>query len=140
MINTYVEQKGGNHYQMEYQHWDWCVDMDKIMGYLPCTATKYLERFQKKGTPILDLEKVITYLEKAKLCGQWVNIAANHSLYEAYTEKFLSQLEPINAELIRLVVNNKYDECINKCKELIEEIECGPTANYVDPDKNYIRG
>lgn len=58
---TYVIQEGGDHYQAEYQHWDWVNDIG--MGYLPGNATKYVSRWRKKnGTT--DLKKAMTYIDK----------------------------------------------------------------------------
>lgn len=61
MNDRFVAQEGGDHYQTEYQHWDWVVDIG--MTYLPATATKYLARWQKKNG-LQDLMKADTYLEK----------------------------------------------------------------------------
>lgn len=58
---TYVAQEGGDHYQAEYQHWDWVIDIG--MGYLPGNATKYVSRWRKKNG-IADLKKALTYIEK----------------------------------------------------------------------------
>lgn len=58
---TFVAQEGGDHYQAEYQHWDWVTDIG--MTYLPATATKYLTRWRKKNG-LQDLIKSQTYLEK----------------------------------------------------------------------------
>lgn len=58
-----VQQIGGNHYQADYQHWDWCIDLG--LGYLESAATKYVTRCYKKNG-VQDVEKAITYLEKAQ--------------------------------------------------------------------------
>lgn len=57
----YVAQEGGDHYQAEYQHWDWVVDIG--MGYLAGNATKYVSRWAKKNG-IADLKKAMTYVDK----------------------------------------------------------------------------
>ena len=57
----YVAQEGGDHYQAEYQHWDWVIDME--MPYLPACATKYVTRWWKKNG-LQDLEKAMTYIDK----------------------------------------------------------------------------
>lgn len=59
--NRYVAQEGGDHYQAEYQHWDWVTDIG--MGYLPGNATKYVARWRKKNG-LADLKKAMTYIEK----------------------------------------------------------------------------
>lgn len=57
----YVAQEGGDHYQNEYQHWDWVTDIG--MGYLPASATKYVSRWRKKNG-LQDLKKAMTYIDK----------------------------------------------------------------------------
>jgi hypothetical protein len=64
--DTFVEQVGGKHYQGEVQHWDVMEEYD--VGYLEATATKYLMRWRKKGTPRVDLGKAASYIEKALKC------------------------------------------------------------------------
>ena len=59
--DLYVAQVGGDHYQAQYQHWDWVIDMK--MGYLEGNATKYVSRWWKKNG-VQDLEKARTYVEK----------------------------------------------------------------------------
>lgn len=56
-------QVGGDHYGNEgYPHWDLvlAVGLDYFEG---CT-TKYVARWRKKGTPVLDLKKSLQYLNK----------------------------------------------------------------------------
>lgn len=60
-MENYVKQEGGDHYQADYQHWDWVVDIR--MGYLEGNATKYVSRWQKKGG-VQDLNKAMTYVDK----------------------------------------------------------------------------
>lgn len=59
--DRYVAQEGGDHYQAEYQHWDWVTDIG--MGYLPGNATKYVARWRKKNGEA-DLRKAMTYVDK----------------------------------------------------------------------------
>jgi hypothetical protein len=62
----YVPQVGGSHYErgvnLENQHWDLMDRWD--IEYLVATATKYITRWDFKGTPLLDLQKSVSYLEK----------------------------------------------------------------------------
>jgi hypothetical protein len=62
MSETYVQQVDGDHYQAEYQHWDLCEEHD--VDYLAATATAYIVRYDRKGTPRKDLSKAKSYLEK----------------------------------------------------------------------------
>lgn len=71
-----AKQIGGAHYKGDeatadrandlglpvIEHWDFVV----IRGYnyLQGNASKYLDRYEKKGTPIQDLEKAKHYIEK----------------------------------------------------------------------------
>ncbi len=64
--DKFVEQVGGKHYQAELQHWDLMEAHD--VDYLTATATKYLTRWRKKGTPKVDLGKAASYIEKAVKC------------------------------------------------------------------------
>jgi len=66
-------QVGGDHYQANYQHWDWAGDVR--LGYYESAASKYAFRWYKKNG-IEDLDKARSYLLKAKemfLEGRWDN-------------------------------------------------------------------
>jgi len=55
-------QVGGQHYQSEYQHWDFV--QDALMGlYLEGQITKYISRWRKKNG-IQDLEKALHFTRK----------------------------------------------------------------------------
>jgi hypothetical protein len=56
-------QVGGSHYQSDYQHWDWAINIR--LGYLESAATKYVTRWRGKNG-VQDVEKAIHYLIKAK--------------------------------------------------------------------------
>lgn len=60
-MNSKVDQIGGDHYQAEYQHWDWAAETQ--LGYLEGNATKYISRWHKKGG-VQDLEKALSYIKK----------------------------------------------------------------------------
>lgn len=49
-------------YNRPVEHWDFVVM--RGYGYLQGNASKYLDRYDKKGTPIQDLEKAKHYIEK----------------------------------------------------------------------------
>jgi hypothetical protein len=57
-------QVGGSHYSQagRYQHWDFIEDHG--LGYLEGYASKYLIRWDKKGTPVQDLEKSLHTISK----------------------------------------------------------------------------
>jgi hypothetical protein len=58
---TFVAQEGGDHYQVEYQHWDWVLEAE--IGYLAGNATKYISRWRKKNG-VQDLLKALSYIDK----------------------------------------------------------------------------
>jgi len=89
----YVAQEGGDHYQTEYQHWDWVTDIG--MGYLPGNATKYVARWRKKNG-LADLKKAMTYIDKMIAIRAVDSIAVfNHPIGNGYklakcTERFVA--------------------------------------------------
>jgi len=58
---TFVAQEGGDHYQAEYQHWDFVIEAQ--IGYLAGNATKYISRWRKKNG-VQDLLKALSYIDK----------------------------------------------------------------------------
>lgn len=90
--NRYVAQEGGDHYQAEYQHWDWVTDIG--MGYLPGNATKYVARWRKKNG-LADLKKAMTYIDKMIAIRLVDSLAQfNHPIGNGYklakcTERFV---------------------------------------------------
>jgi hypothetical protein len=95
---TFVAQEGGDHYQAEYQHWDWVVDIG--MGYLAGNATKYVSRWAKKNG-IADLKKAMTYVDKmlAVYKGQMMPSRVSMSVQALYSlnKKFFdsSDMDPL---------------------------------------------
>lgn len=73
-MTNHVEQVGGDHYQAPYQHWDWAAETG--LGYLEANATKYLARFRKKAGR-LDLEKALSYVEKAIVLADQITFAGS---------------------------------------------------------------
>lgn len=61
MSSANDRQPGGDHYQADYQHWDFCERNG--LGYLESAATKYATRWRKKSG-LLDLEKALHYTDK----------------------------------------------------------------------------
>jgi hypothetical protein len=56
-------QFGGQHYKgAKFQHWD-LIARNRI-GYLEGCASKYASRWDKKGQPLVDLEKGVHYIDK----------------------------------------------------------------------------
>jgi hypothetical protein len=64
MSIEHVAQVGGSHYEAPdgTQHWDVMEAHD--VDYLAANATKYICRFDRKGTARQDLEKAKSYLQR----------------------------------------------------------------------------
>ena len=58
-----VQQVGGDHYNAEYQHWDWSIDVG--IGPIEYAATKYISRWRKKNG-LQDVDKAISYMQKVR--------------------------------------------------------------------------
>lgn len=60
----HIAQVGGTHYEAPdgVQHWDLIEAHD--ISYLEATATKYIVRYDRKGTPLQDLRKARSYLQR----------------------------------------------------------------------------
>jgi hypothetical protein len=125
-------QIGGEHYRKEYQHWDFAIDTN--MPYLLGCATKYPTRWLDKNG-VQDLRKSIHYLSKAQDRGITM---PSHD--KCHVEVFCKQLREPDAEVVRAICANEFNKAKELMEEMITEVECGPGPNYVDPDKNYIRG
>jgi hypothetical protein len=122
MKDTFVAQHGGDHYQAEYQHWDWASDIGML--YLTGTATKYLSRWRKKNG-IDDLIKSRTYLEKMIACWDqtiYVDTIDPPANVDELTEKFilLNNLGEVEADICRLLSNLYIDEECSRPKKALE--------------------
>ena len=56
-----AKQVGGNHYESEYQHWDFVKDTN--MSYFPAMIVKYITRWRRKNG-VEDLYKALHFAEK----------------------------------------------------------------------------
>lgn len=98
MINANDRQVGGNHYNSNYQHWDWVEDIK--LPYLLAAATKYLVRWRKKNG-LQDVAKTFHYVEK---------FIEKHRLqreyFLKYTENFITsnKIEGDEKEIIENLV------------------------------------
>jgi hypothetical protein len=80
-------QVGGNHYEADYQHWDWAMDVK--LGYFEAAASKYAFRWYKKNG-IEDLEKARSYLIKAKegyINGRYANECDHVRIHSSCQDK-----------------------------------------------------
>ena len=123
----YVAQEGGNHYQTQYQHWDWVSDIG--MGYLPGNATKYVARWRKKNG-IADLHKAMTYVDKMiAIRKSDDNYQFNNSVGNGYkiricTDRFVKANELLDLERgFCEVLTGPCDEwCITHAREKLSRI------------------
>lgn len=125
MKDTFVAQHGGDHYQAEYQHWDWASDIGML--YLAGTATKYLSRWRKKAG-LDDLLKSRTYLEKMIACWDrtiYVDTIDPPANVDELTEKFVlsNNLGEVEARICRLLSNLYIDEECSRPKEALSLLE-----------------
>lgn len=110
-----VQQIGGDHYQAEYQHWDWAIDSN--IGYFGGNATKYVWRWKKKGG-IRDLKKAMSYIDK-------IIKNPNSFISREYNEQ---QTKTGNAKLVKLSILDKREErfciCLSKARDLESLLHC----------------
>lgn len=103
------KQFGGGHYKgTGYEHWDFVHDAR--LGYHDGTATKYIYRWQKKGAPIVDLEKAGHYLEKC------IELQIKHRYFDGTARPSLARfveangVGPQEAAAIDLICRGKFRE------------------------------
>lgn len=117
-----VKQIGGDHYQAEYQHWDWVIDAG--LGYLDGNATKYIPRWKKKGG-LNDLLKAKSYIDK--MLNRYVNVARSREDIPAdiihATDRFISanKIEADEAAIIRMIAVWTTRHDLTLISEAIEE-------------------
>lgn len=102
-----IAQVGGTHYgTAAYQHWDLVLDAD--LGYAVGNCTKYLARAHKKGRPVEDLEKALSYYDKWASRGagrERSSVSDGGTITQALDLYFLSNPTPASAVVaIRAVV------------------------------------
>ncbi len=96
---NYPKQEGGTHYEVSgQQHWDIMEQYD--IAYLEATATKYIIRWDKKGTAVLDLRKAASYLERATVEGR----GARRTLPETVVDALVHQYKLGDWERVLLVL------------------------------------
>jgi len=114
------KQIGGGHYiKNKYQHWQFVIDTN--LHYLLACSSKYIARWRDKNG-IEDLQKPIHYLEKAEESGVYTRGKQDSNLMFR-TEEFCNQLDDKDAEIIRLIVTNKFSEAIGMINLLIKQAE-----------------
>lgn len=124
---NYVSQEGGDHYQAEYQHWDWVHDIG--MGYLPGNATKYVSRWQKKNG-LQDLKKAMTYIDKMIAIRKNDPMAVfNTPIGNGYkiakcTERFIqvNQLGELERAFCEVLSHHVDDAMLSVAKKVLERL------------------
>lgn len=96
-------QVGGDHYKSAagQQHWDLVEDFD--IAYLEANATKYLMRYDRKGSPLLDLGKAKSYLER--LLESRTVARRRVTIHRLETFCHVNDLSPVKSELMALILN-----------------------------------
>lgn len=144
-------QVGGTHYKADDEqvrraklvgwsapigHWNFVMlyNYDYVCG----NATKYLDRFLKKGTPVQDLEKVIHYLTYRKellttgAITHWSNGEMNHDLLATLPMEvkdfptvesfaFVRGYEALTTSILRKVHDHYEDESAEAAADTLEE-------------------
>lgn len=106
-------QIGGDHYKMEYQHWDFITDT--AAPYLIGCASKYLTRWRGKNG-LEDLNKCLHYIDKAIERG-----IGPVPVGPTAVEKFVSQLPGREAAAVRCLFDGNLYMAKDNVHSLIEE-------------------
>lgn len=119
-------QIGGDHYSQagNYQHWDFIEEHE--IGYLEGYSTKYLVRWDKKGTPVQDLEKSLhTVTKLIELAQQWRNNRSSKPPTTLSVNLFCSANRIGNVDIRRAIENLlrwKTLVELEEAKELISKV------------------
>jgi len=108
-------QVGGDHWQAEYQHWDFVGDIG--LGYLGGCATKYVFRWRNKNG-LVDLEKAIHYVEKM-MEVQPARPIMSLRISECLT-RFVLQCKPDDGHIIAAIVHGNYKRAAENIQRLID--------------------
>lgn len=107
-------QVGGDHYKMEYQHWDFVTDLK--LPYLIGCSTKYPTRWRGKNG-LEDLRKAVHYINKAEergILGMELTDANVRLL-----SQFVGQLPEAESEIIYDIVIGNYGAAVRGLEALI---------------------
>lgn len=120
MSEANKRQVGGDHYQAPVQAWDFIHEHQ--LSYLEGCVVKYLSRFEKKGTPIQDLNKALHYIEKIEETddgkmpmGRGLEFKNALEFFAISNRILLGDTKALEAVLMR--VNS---ECTTKAKNYIQ--------------------
>lgn len=115
-------QVGGSHYQADYQHWDYCIEVN--VPYLEAAASKYVLRWRKKNGYV-DLEKSVHYIEKRleSLMNMRGIIRAAHKNKELFAMMCAANdSTEQEREIMDLTMHWKNMRDLRRAKEMIEEM------------------
>ena len=107
-------QVGGSHYQSEYQHWDFVIDVK--LHYLLACATKYIVRWRSKNG-LQDLKKARHFIVKAFDVGIIASGLGHHYFIKQFIK--VNDIPNKEAYLIHDIVFGEYAEALKKLDELI---------------------
>jgi len=122
-LPTFVAQEGGDHYQAEYQHWDWVLEAE--IGYLAGNATKYISRWRKKNG-VQDLLKALTYIDKmiaTRRTSEW-HYHPNHWKIRVLTDRFIASagLTEEEGNLIHLLAGPCPLEMLEHARDCLDKL------------------
>ena len=115
-------QIGGDHYKMDYQHWDLVIELN--IPYLFAVATKYITRWRSKNG-IQDLKKSIHYIQKMQETEHtlyqhsWVTTEHARNRVDAFVEQFSYE---IDKRIVRLILQAKYDQALELINGMIYDM------------------
>jgi hypothetical protein len=118
-------QVGGDHYKTGgLEHWD-------LFGveYLVGCATKYIARWRKKGTPMLDLEKGLHYAEKIKE-RRFQGTNVDDERLDAWIRN--AKIDWPEATIIRMLMLGRTDVAIAGIQHLIATAKSAPPVRTLD--------
>lgn len=134
------KQVAGSHYQRgSLQHWDVCAGFR--IGYLEGCCTKYLIRWRDKNG-LQDLQKAEHFLEKLIEMVDVGALVKNEAriipkiLKKFYEETNIPYPESLVVDTVfRWKHAGDLKNAQKVLREIIAEVEAGPTAGYVNQDK-----
>lgn len=115
-------QVSGDHYNRDYQHWDFVCDNE--MHYLPACATKYISRWRSKNG-VEDLKKAKHYLAKTR------EMEIFPTVNDESLDRFCEQFHVEDSAVIAAICDGDWGLTDVLLDDLIEAIELGPTSSYI---------
>ena len=131
MTSADDKQIGGDHYKVQYQHWDFIRDVG--FDYMEAQVAKYITRWRRKNG-VQDLEKALHFAEKM--------FEERTKAYGTLTEYADSNnLNPEERGLLMHLVSGDLHTLREMLKVIIKDhhpqIKDGPGPGYVNQDPGF---